>query len=196
MRRFAGSCRFVFNKALALPKERYERGEKKLGYAGLCKLLTEWRNNPETAWLADAPVHPLQQTLKDLERACANLFARRADFLRFKKKGQSERFRYPDPKQIKVDQGNSRVFLPKLGWLRYRNSRDVLGTVENITVSLSCGQWFVSIQTGHEVEQPIPQGSNVLRAGHARFACEVSGALMPPAAGTHRSDSGAVQCRA
>ncbi|MCO8164376.1 helix-turn-helix domain-containing protein [Pseudomonas sp. 21LCFQ010] len=60
MRRFAGSCRFVFNKALALQKERHEQGEKKLGYAGLCKLLTEWRNSPQTAWLADAPVHPLQ----------------------------------------------------------------------------------------------------------------------------------------
>jgi putative transposase len=69
MRRFAGSCRFVYNKALALQKKRYERGEKKLGYAGLCKLLTEWRNSADTAWLADAPVHPLQQTLKDLERA-------------------------------------------------------------------------------------------------------------------------------
>ena len=40
MRRFAGSCRFVFNKALALQKGRYEQGEKKLGYAGLCMLLT------------------------------------------------------------------------------------------------------------------------------------------------------------
>ena len=30
---------------------------------------------------------------------------------------------------------------------------------------------------------------NILRAGHARCACEVSGAVMPPAAGTHRSDS-------
>ncbi|MCO8171348.1 helix-turn-helix domain-containing protein, partial [Pseudomonas sp. 21LCFQ02] len=69
MRRFAGSCRFVFNKALALQKERHEQGEKKLGYAGLCKLLTGWRNSPQTAWLADAPVHPLQQSLKDLERA-------------------------------------------------------------------------------------------------------------------------------
>ncbi|MDE2255242.1 MAG: helix-turn-helix domain-containing protein, partial [Betaproteobacteria bacterium] len=40
MRRFAGSCRFVFNKALALQKARFEHGEKKLGYAGLCKELT------------------------------------------------------------------------------------------------------------------------------------------------------------
>ena len=69
MRRFAGSCRFVFNHALALQQERYAQGEKKLGYAGLCKQLTAWRNRPETAWLADAPVHPLQQALKDLERA-------------------------------------------------------------------------------------------------------------------------------
>jgi len=59
MRRFAGACRFVFNKALALQKERHERGEKKLGYAGLCKMLTEWRNSTETPWLKDAPVHPL-----------------------------------------------------------------------------------------------------------------------------------------
>ncbi len=69
MRCFAGSCRFVYNKALGLQKARYEGGDNKLGYAGLCKLLTEWRNGPETPWLKDAPVRPLQQTLKDLERA-------------------------------------------------------------------------------------------------------------------------------
>ena len=135
MRRFSGSCRFVFNKTLALQKERYERGEKKLGYVGLCKLLTEWRNGTETPWLKDAPVHPLQQTLKDLERAYANFFAKRADYPRYKKKGRHDSFRYPDPKQIKLDQGNSRIFLPKLGWLRYRNSRQALGEVKQVTVS-------------------------------------------------------------
>ena len=125
--RFAGSCRFVYNKGLALQKERYERGEKKLGYAGLCKMLTEWRNSGNG--LAGRGVaHPLQQALKDLERAYSNFFAKRADFPRFKKKGQRDSFRYPDPKQIKLDQGNSRIFCP-LGWLRYRNSREVLGTV-------------------------------------------------------------------
>jgi putative transposase len=33
----------VFNKSLALQKERFEQGEKKLGYSGLCKQLTEWK---------------------------------------------------------------------------------------------------------------------------------------------------------
>lgn len=82
MRRFAGSCLFVFNKALALQKERHDQGEKKkLGYAGLCKMLTAWRNGDETPWLKDAPTHPLQQTLKDLERAYTNFFAGRPTLL-------------------------------------------------------------------------------------------------------------------
>jgi len=181
MRRFAGSCRFVFNKALALQQARYERAEKKLGYAGLCKLLTEWRHSTETAWLADAPTHPLQQTLKDLERAYANFFAKRADFPRFRKKGQSDSFRYPDPKQIRLDQANARIFLPKLGWLRYRNSREVLGAVKNVTVSQSCGKWFVSIQTEREVEQPIPKGGAVgIDMGIARFATLSDGTFHAP----------------
>ena len=181
MCRFAGSCRFVFNKALALQKERYAQGEKKLGYAGLCKLLTEWRNSTETAWLADAPVHPLQQTLKDLERAYTNFFAKRADFPRFKKKGQSDSFRYPDPKQIRLDQANSRLFLPKLGWLRYRNSRKALGTVKNITVSQSCGKWFVSIQTEREVDIPAHQGDAIgVDMGIARFATLSDGSFYAP----------------
>jgi len=181
MRRFAGSCRFVYNKALALQKERHEQGAKKLGYAGLCKLLTEWRNGSETPWLRDAPTHPLQQTLKDLERAYANFFAKRADFPRFKKKGQGDSFRYPDPKQIKLDQANSRLFLPKLGWLRYRNSRDVLGEVKQVTVSASGGKWFVSIQTEREVEQPVPNGGAVgIDLGVARFATLSDGTFHAP----------------
>jgi putative transposase len=181
MRRFAGSCRFVFNKALAVQKERYERGEKKHGYAGLCKLLTEWRNGTETPWLKDAPTHPLQQTLKDLERAYVNFCAKRAGLPRFKKKGQGDSFRYPDPKQIKLDHGNSRIFLPKLGWLRYRNSRDVLGTVKNVTASQSGGKWFISIQTEREVEQPIPQGEAVgIDMGVARFATLSDGTFYAP----------------
>jgi putative transposase len=39
LRRFAGGCRFVYNKALALNKERYEKNEKRLGYGWpLCSI--------------------------------------------------------------------------------------------------------------------------------------------------------------
>src|ERR1700688_4785823 len=182
VRRFAGSCRFVFNRALALQKQRYEQGEKKLSYAGLCQLLTQWRNGTETPWLADAPTHPLQQALKDLERAYQNFFAKRAHFPRFKRKGQRERFRYPDAQQFKVDQGNSRLFLPKLGWLRYRNSRAMQGVAKNITLSHSCGRWYASIQTERAVEAPVPSATRDvgIDLGIARFATLSDGSHVPP----------------
>jgi putative transposase len=182
MRRFAGACRFVFNKALALQQSRYEQGEKKLGYAGLCTLLTEWRNGTETPWLKDAPVHPLQQTLKDLERAYGNFFAKRSGFPRFKKKGQRESFRYPDAKQFKLDSGNGRIFLPKLGWMRLRLSRLVLGNLCNATVSLNAGKWYVSIQTERDVAQPVPQATSSvgIDMGIARFATFSDGSFLAP----------------
>ena len=179
MRRFAGSCRHVYNKALALQQERHEAGEKKLGYAALCKSLTEWKAQPETLWLNETPSQALQQSLKNLERAYKNFFEKRADFPRFKKKGHSDSFRYPQG--IKLDQGNSRVFLPKLGWLRYRNSRDVLGEVKNVTVSQSAGKWFISIQTEREVDQPLPNGEAVgIDMGIARFATLSDGSHIEP----------------
>ncbi|WP_010089710.1 RNA-guided endonuclease InsQ/TnpB family protein [Burkholderia ubonensis] len=182
MRRFAGACRFVFNKALALQRENYEAGGKFIGYVAMAKRLTAWRNGSETSWLKDAPVHPLQHALKDLERAYQNFFAKRAAFPKFKKRGQRDSFRYPDRKQIKLDQVNDRIFLPKLGWLRYRNSRDVLGEVRNATVSLSAGRWFVSIQTAREVEQPVPKATSAIGIdlGIARFATMSDGSYLAP----------------
>jgi putative transposase len=188
MARFAGSCRVVFNEALALQKTHYEAGGKFIGYVAMAKHLTAWRGGAPlpsgrvAPWLKDAPVHPLQHALKDLERAYKNFFAKRAAFPRFKKKGQRDSFRYPDPKQIKLDQDNSRIFLPKLGWLRYRNSREVLGEIKNVTVSLSSGKWFVSIQTEREVEQPTPKSRSAIGIdmGVTRFATMSDGSYLAP----------------
>src|SRR5579883_3235185 len=158
--RFAGSSRFVYNKALALQKERYEQGEKKLSYAGLCKQLTAWRHAPEMAWLKEVHSQVLQQSLKDLERAYRNFFAKRADFPRRKRRRAKDAFRFPQGCQL--DQTNSRIFLPKLGWLRYRNSRQVEGKISNVTASRSGEKWYVSIQTEREVEIPLHPSSSAI----------------------------------
>jgi hypothetical protein len=82
---------------------------------------------------------------------------------------------------FKVDQGNSRVFLPKLGWIRYRNSRDVVGTVRSITVKGRHGKWLVSILTSRVVKQPVAQGdAGGIDLGVARFATLSDGAIVPP----------------
>jgi putative transposase len=110
MRGFAGACRFVFSQALAWQKEQYQVDPSvKFSYANIANLLPSWK--VKYPWLKDAPSQALQHALKDLERAYKNFFAKRADFPRFKKKGLSNSFRFPQG--CKLDQSNNRIFLPK-----------------------------------------------------------------------------------
>jgi putative transposase len=164
MRSFAGARRFVFNKALAMQIANHEAGGKFLSYNTLAGHLTAWRNSAETPWLKDVPYHTSQQALKDLERAYRNFFAGRADFPTFKKKGFSSGFRYPDAKQFKLDPANRRVFLPKLGWMQARYSREILGAPKNLTVGYRGGKWFMSVQTEREVGQPVPTSRKAIGA--------------------------------
>ncbi|WP_142914361.1 helix-turn-helix domain-containing protein, partial [Klebsiella pneumoniae] len=78
MRRFAGACRFVFNRALALQNENHEAGNKYVSYTKMASWLIEWKSHPDTQWLKDTPSLPLQQSLKDLERGYKNFFQKRA----------------------------------------------------------------------------------------------------------------------
>jgi putative transposase len=170
--RFAGCKRFVFNKALAFQNEVLEKGEKLLSYPALCKKLTEWRHDEETSFLTEAPTHALQQGLKDLDRAFTNFFKKRTKFPRFKRKGERDGFRYPDPKQFRLDEKNSRLFLPKLGWVRYRQSRAVVGTVKQITIRRESDGWYVCIQTEEEIDAPVARFENPvgIDVGVAAFA--------------------------
>ena len=72
-------------------------------------------------------------------------------FPRFKKKGQGiDSFRYRQ--DFKLD--GDRVFLPKGGWVRFINSREIEGTPGNVTVSRRGDHWQVSIQTERQAVEP------------------------------------------
>lgn len=195
MRRFAGSCRYVFNRGVALQKERYANGEKRLSYAGLCKELTQWRREDATAWLADTHSQALQQALKDVDRAYVNFFEQRAAFPRFKRKGQSDSFRYPQGSRL--EQGNGRIFLPKIGWVRYRKSRDIVGTVKNVTITSRHGAWFVAIQTEREIETPTHPSTSMIGIdmGIARFATLSDGTDYPPLSAFKRHENALAQAQ-
>ena len=169
-RQCAGACRFVYNRALALEIERHASGEKRLGYVGTTALLPLWKRETETVWLSGIPSQILQQSLKDLDRAYRNFFEKRAGFPKFRKKGENDAFRFPQG--VKLDERNARLFLPKVGWVRYRKSRTVLGTVKNVTVRRSGDRWFVAIQTEREVETPVHPEPGIagIDLGVARFA--------------------------
>lgn len=180
---FAGCCRFVWNKGLAVQKERLAAKEPLLKYVETAKRLTGWRKEPELFFLADAPTHPMQQTLRDLDRAFKDAFDKNQPNKRFpvfKKKGLGDSFRYPDPKQFKL--AGNRVFLPKVGWVRFFKSREILGKPKNVTVSRQGKHWFVSIQTERVIDDPVhPSGSMVgIDLGVKRFAALSTGEFVDP----------------
>lgn len=178
MKQFCGCSRFVFNQALAYQNEQYETDKSfKFSYAKMANLLPGWKK--KFLWLKDCHSQVLQQSLKDLESAFRNFFAKRTDFPKFKKKGVKDSFRFPQG--FKLEQLNSRVYLPKIGWVRYRNSQAILGEPKNITVSQRCGKWYVSIQTEWEVETPTPKGGEVgIDMGVVRFATLSTGQYFEP----------------
>lgn len=179
MQQFAGNVRKVWNLALARQQASYEAGEKFTNSFGMNNWLPAWKN--ELTYLHLSPSQTLQQITKDLHRAFKNFFEKRADFPKFKKKGcASNSFRFPQG--CKLEQQNSRIFLPKLGWVGYRNSRHVLGAIKNVTVSQRNGHWFVSVQTERDVSQPIPIATTEvgIDVGIARFATLSDGKYIEP----------------
>lgn len=169
---FEGNCRFVFNKGLALQKQNHADGGKFIGYAQMCKELTQWKSEESLDWLNLSPSHTLQQSLKQLEVTFKNFFEKRAEFPKFKKKGMGSGIRFPSIKEEHIDRANGRIKLPKLGWMRFRQSQKIVGTVKNATISRSGEHWFIAIQVEQEVENPVTQATSQigLDMGVAVFA--------------------------
>lgn len=114
----------------------------------------------EFDFLKEAPANSLQQTILDLHKAFKNFFESRAGFPKFRKKGQNDAFRHPDPKQVKIE--DSRIFMPKSGWTRMVMHRPIVGNVKNVTVAAVAGDWFVAIQVEHEVAVvPVNRGTEI-----------------------------------
>ena len=178
IKQFCGCSRFVFNRALAWQNEQYGQDNSvKFSYTKIANLLPEWKK--ELPWLKDCHSQALQQSLKDLESAFKNFFQKRSALPKFKKKGVKERFRFPQG--CKLEPQNKRIYLPKIGWVRYRNSRDIVGEIKNVTVSEKCGRFFVSIQTEFEHEIPTHKGGEIgIDMGVVRFATLSNGEYFEP----------------
>ena len=120
---FSGCNRFVWNTALAINKKRLSDKHKLLWYSELSFFLTLWKKSDEMNFLRIAPSQTLQQTLKHLDRAFKDGFDKKQSLKRlpvFKKKGCSDSFVFPQGFKFE----ENRIFLPKIGWVHFRKSRE------------------------------------------------------------------------
>ena len=187
MLEYAGCKRFVWNRALSIEQARYRRGEKKqLGKYEMMKQLTMWRNNPDphSNFLKDAPVHALQCVLYELYDSYQRFFrGEQAHPPQFKKRSKAKvSFTESDPASFEIDEGNKRVRLPKLGWVKCRFSQHIEGKPNSVTVKWNGVRWVLSVQCKVEITDP-KHPSNTIVAGDFGVVRRVTfsdGVVVPP----------------
>jgi putative transposase len=163
MAQYAGNCRFLWNKALAINLFKLENKQKLCYYQEFDFFSKLWKKSEEYGFLALSPAQTIQQTLKQLERAFKDAFDKNQPLKRiptFKKKSGVNSFSFPQG--FKIDNNGKRVFLPKIGWVNFRKSQTVLGKAKNITVSQKGKHWFVSIQVEQEINQPKHPSNSII----------------------------------
>ena len=143
----AGSRRFVVNKAIELQKQCLESNQPFLTYKQLCQKLTYWKQDNDTLWLQEAFAQGLQQGLKDLSTSIKEFKTKRKGFPKFQARGDGDSFRIPQVEPSDWDEANGRVWIPKVGFVRFRKSRPIRGKIKQMTFSIDCGRWYISVVT-------------------------------------------------
>ncbi|GAA2782843.1 RNA-guided endonuclease TnpB family protein [Kitasatospora paracochleata] len=142
-----GCVRKVYNLALAARTEAWTLRQERVNYNATSALLTAWKKTGELAYLGEVSSVPLQQTLRHLQGAFGNFWAKRARYPTFKSRKKSRKsaeyttsgFRFRDGQLTlaKMDRPLDIV------WSRPLPEGASPSTV---TVSQdSAGRWFVSM---------------------------------------------------
>jgi putative transposase len=143
-----GHCRdarYIWN--LAVEQQQYwQPGRTAPGYVEQAAQLTEAR--AEYAWLRAGSQTVQQQALRDFAQAMQNFFAGTHGRPTWRKAGVHEGFRQVGLKPHHVERLNrhfGRVWVPKVGWVRFRLSRPVPEGVKSYRVTRDrAGRWHVA----------------------------------------------------
>lgn len=157
--RHCGHARFVWN--LAVEQHAHWRIGRASGpgFSEKCRQLTQARS--ETPWLREGSVIVQQQALRDFARARASFFAGTHGRPTFRRRGRHEGFRI-----VGLDTGDVRrvsrrggcVWVPKVGWLRFRWSRPLPTGVKSYRVTCDrARRWHVAFA---HIPAPVPAPDN------------------------------------
>ena len=137
-----GCSRVVYNFGLALRIEEYKNGNS-IGYYETCSMLTAMKHTEEYLWLKEVDAFALQQSLRDLDKAYKNFFAKRASFPKFKSKHNHNKSYRTQNVGGNIAVAGNYIKLPKLGYVKARISMPVNGRINNATIEqVPSGKYF------------------------------------------------------
>lgn len=138
--------RFVYNRMLRERTDAWFERQERMGYHATSAALTKLKKEPDFAWLNEVSSVPVQQSLRHLQTAFANFFAKRAKYPNFKSKHHKQAAEYTtsafkwDGKELKLAKMDAPL---EIRWSRAIPKAAVVTTV---TVSKdAAGRYFVSM---------------------------------------------------
>jgi putative transposase len=158
LRRTLGCVRLVYNKALHTRTEGWYERQERIDYKQTSAMLTTWKKQEDLQFLSEVSCVPLQQGLRNLQKAFANFWAGRAKYPNFKKKrsGGSAEF---TRSAFKWKDGQ--LWLAKCSQpLPICWSRTLPENCEPSTVTVrldASGRWFVSLLIEDHTVKTLPQ---------------------------------------
>ena len=167
-----GCARFAYNYMLRQRTDAWFQRQEKVGYHETSAMLTALKKTEEFAWLNEVSSVPIQQSLRHLQTAFGNFFARRNKYPTFKKKDGTQSAEYTTS-AFKWADGKLRI--AKMGAaLNIRFSRTIpkAAIVTTVTVSKDCaGRYFVSMLCTDQVQAKTPVAAKVgIDLGLSHFA--------------------------
>ncbi|WP_214810955.1 IS200/IS605 family element RNA-guided endonuclease TnpB, partial [Exiguobacterium sp. s127] len=159
-----GCSRFVFNHFLAKSDETYKATGKELSYGSCSKELPSLKHAFD--WLKEVDSTSVQTSVKHLADAFDRFFKKQNERPRFKSKRnpvQSYKTNIQGKSQLpKVSIVGAKIKIPKLKWVRFANSRQVVGRILNATIRRNAsGKYFVSLLVEQESNEMPKTGSSV-----------------------------------
>jgi putative transposase len=147
-------ARFVWNLAVE-QQQHWQPGRQAPGYNEQCNQLTAAR--AEYDWLAAGSQTVQQQALRDFAQAMRNFVHRTHRRPTWRKAGKHEGFRQVGlkPRHIKrLSRRYGQAWIPKIGWVRFRSTRNIPATVKSYRVTLDrAGRWHIAFAA---IPEPIP----------------------------------------
>lgn len=150
-----GCVRVVYNFALRLRSDSFKDGAT-INYNASSAALTKLKQTPERAFLKEVSSVPLQQSLRHLQTAYSNFFAKRAKYPRFKSKRGKQSAEYTSS-AFKWDAANRNLTIAKVGRLHIQWSREFTSAPSTVTITKDCaGRYFVTLCLD-EIKQALPK---------------------------------------
>src|SRR5574343_363740 len=142
-----GCCRSIYNKMLEERKIVYDflKDDKTALYA--YKYKTEAEYKAEFDYMKKVDSVALQQSRINLQSSYKNFTTNKAGFPNFKRRDGKQSYRTVNTNNnIRIDFDNRTIKIPKVGRIKFRDSRTFTGKINSVTLSRNTfGQYFVSV---------------------------------------------------